>query len=402
VAREVVEKYRGPDGRAMANPIGTGPYRLGQWVRGSRIVLNANPDYRGMVWNFEAGVDSEDQQIVARLKGKKMPQIGRVEISVMVEDQASWLAFESDQVDLFQLQGPLVPKALEGGKLKPELAKRGIQLSRIVDPESSYTYWNMRDPVWGGLTKEKIALRRAVAMAYNPQEEINIVWNGDAVPLEYPIPPGIVGHDPNYRSTIRHDVAAANALLDKFGYKRDPDGWRTLPDGKPLTIRYSARSESSGMQMSQAWKKAYDSIGIRMEGDLRPFPELLKAEKQCELQSRTSPWIADYPDGDNFMQLYYGPNTGQSNNGCSVIPAYDELYKQSQQLPAGPERDALYHKMARIMEVYSAQRLGYSRYRNMLAQPRVIGFKKHPILSCEWMYFDIEKRSDGAHRQKGG
>jgi ABC-type transport system substrate-binding protein len=239
-------------------------------------------------------------------------------------------------------------------------------------------------------------------MAYNPQEEINIVWNGDAVPLEYPIPPGIVGHDPNYRSTIRHDVAAANALLDKFAYKRGPDGWRTLPDGKPLTIRYSARSESSGMQMSQAWKKAYDSIGIRMEGDLRPFPELLKAEKQCELQSRTSPWIADYPDGDNFMQLYYGPNTGQSNNGCSMIPAYDELYKQTQQLPAGPERDALYHKMARIMEVYSAQRLGYSRYRNMLAQPRIIGFKKHPILSCEWMYFDIEKRSDGTRHQKGG
>ena len=392
VAKEVVEKYRDPQGQVMANPVGTGPYQLTQWVRGSRIVLEANPDFRGSTWDFQASSDAEDQQIVAKLKGKKMPQIGRIEISVIVEDQSRWLAFQNDEIDLFQLEGPLAPKALIGGKLKPELAKKGIQLSHIIDPESSYTYWNMQDPVWGGFSKEKIALRRAAAMAYSPQEEISIVWNDAAIPLEYPIPPGVVGYDPAYKSMIQHDVRAANALLDKFGYKKGSDGWRTLPDGKPLKIRYSARSESNGQHMSEIWKKAYDSIHIRMEGDLRPFPDLLKAEKQCQLQSRTSPWIADYPDGDNFMQLYYGPNTHQNNNGCAQIPEYDKLYAQSQKLPAGAERDLLYHKMTRIMEVYSAQRLGYARNRDMLAQPRVIGFKKHPILHCEWMYIDIEKR----------
>ena len=392
VAREVVEKYRDAAGQVMANPVGTGPYRLTQWTRGARIVLDANPDYRGYTWDFQPSADPEDQAIVARLKGKKMPQIGRIDISVIVEDQSRWLAFQNDEIDLFQLEGPLAPQALMDGKLRPELAKKGIQLSRIVDPESSYTYWNMKDPVWGGLSKDKIALRRAAAMAYDAQEEIKIVWNAEAVALEYPIPPGIVGHDPNYRSSIQHDAAAANALLDKFGYKRGADGWRTLPDGRPLMVRYSARAESNGQHMAEVWKKAYDSIGIRMESDLRPFPDLLKADKQCQLQSRTSPWIADYPDGDNFMQLYYGPNTGQNNNGCAQIPEYDKLYAQSQKLPDGRERDLIYHKMTRIMEVYSAQRLGYARYRNMLAQPRVIGFKKHPILHCEWMYFDIEKR----------
>jgi ABC-type oligopeptide transport system substrate-binding subunit len=129
-----------------------------------------------------------------------------------------------------------------------------------------------------------------------------------------------------------------------------------------------------------------------MEGERRPFPELIKAEKQCQVQLRGSAWIADYPDGDNFMQLFYGPNIGQNNNGCVQIPEYDRLYAQTQKMPAGPERDALYHKMARIMEVYSAQRIGFARYRNMLAQPRVIGYKKHPILPAEWMYFDVEKR----------
>lgn len=391
VAHEVVEKYRDVAGQVMGHPVGTGAYYLAEWVRGSRIVLDANPGYRGFTWNFQAGSDPEDQAIVAAMKGKRMPQIGRVDIRVMVEDQSRWLSFIDKQVDLVELQGPLAPKALINGKLRPELAAQGIQLSRIIDPEISYNYWNMQDPVVGGLTKEKIALRRAIALAYNPQEEIAIVWNGEAVPLEYPIPPGIVGYDPDYRSSVHYNPRLANALLDQFGYKKGADGYRTLPDGKPLTNTYSARADSNGRQQSEIWKKVYNSLGIRMKDNMMPFPDLLKAEKQCELMSRNSPWIADYPDADNFMQLFYGPNTHQNNNGCSQIPEYDALYAASQKLPDSPERNLLYHKMARVLEVYAPIRVGYARYRNMLAQPNVIGYKKHPILHCEWLYFDMKK-----------
>lgn len=393
VAREVIEKYKDGQGQVMDHPVGTGPYRLTEWVRGSKLVLQANPDYRGYVWDWQPGIDPKDQEIVQKMKGKRMPQIGRVEIYVMVEDQARWLAFQNDEVDLFQLEGPLAPQAIKDGKLKPELAKKGVQLSRIIDPEISYYYWNMQDPVVGGLSKEKIALRRAIAMAHNVEEEIRIIWNGEAVALQYPIPPGVVGHDPAYRSLLQYDPKAANALLDKFGYKKGADGWRSMPDGQPLVIRYSTRTDSTGQQHLEMWKKTFNSLGIRMQGERLPFPELLKAEKQCRLMARTSAWVADYPDGDNFMQLFYGPNVGQNNNGCVRIPEYDKLYAGSQKMPAGPERDALYHKMARIMEVYAAQRMGYARYRNMLAQPRVIGFKKHPILPAEWMHIDIEKRA---------
>lgn len=392
VAREVVEKYQDAQGHVLANPVGTGPYRLKEWVRASRIVLEANPNYRKMIWDFQPSSDPQDKKIVAEMKGKRIPQIGRIEISVMPEDQSRWLSFLDDQIDLFQLYGTLAPKALSNGKLKPELAKKGIQLSRITDPEITYYYWNMRDPIVGGLSKEKIALRRAMAMAYNVPEEISIVWNNEATALQYPIPPGMIGYDPNYVSSIQYDPAAANALLDKFGYKKGADGWRTLPDGKPFHITYSARADSTGQLQAEVWKKALNAIGINMVADLRPFPDLLRAEKLCQLQMRTLAWGADYPDGDNFMQLFYGQNIGQNNHGCNKIPEYDTLYAQSQKLPPGPERDALYHKMARILEVYAPQRLGLSRYRNMLAQPRVIGYKKHPILSAEWMYFDIEKR----------
>ena len=392
VAREVVQKYGDASGQVMSNPVGTGPYRLTNWVRGAKMVLEPNPEFRGATWNFEAGSDPEDQKIVSQMKGKKIPQIGRVEIAVMVEDQSRWLAFQDDQIDLFQLEGALAPKALIKGKLRPELVAKGVQLSRIVDPEISYTYWNMQDPIVGGLSKEKIALRRAISMAHNVQESIDIALNGEALPVPYPIPPGVVGADPAFKSSIPYDPVAANALLDKFGYKKSADGWRNLPTGKPFSITYSARADTAGQQQLELWRKTYTSIGIRMIGNRQVFAELLKTEKNCKLQSRTSPWIADYPDGDNFMQLFYGPNIGQNNNGCVQIPEYDKLYAASQKLPAGSARDVLYHKMARIMELYSAQKMGYARYRNMLAQPRVIGFKKHPILHAEWMYFDVEKR----------
>ena len=392
VAREVVEKYRDGHGHVIDASIGTGPYILTEWKRGARMILNANPDYRGFTWDFKAGTDAEDQKIVSQLKGKKMPQIGRIEISVMSEDQSRWLAFQNDEVDVFQLEGPLAPKALLGGKLKPEFEKKGVTLSRIVDPEISYYYWNMKHPVLGGYSKEKIALRRAIAMAHNVEEEIRVIWNGEAVALQYPIPPGVVGHDPNYKSLMHYDLRTANALLDKFGYKRGKDGWRTLPDGSPLKVTYTARADGLGQQQSEMWKKTFDSIHITMLGDRRPFPDILKAEKECQIQTRTNPWLADFPDGDNFMQLFVGKNIGQTNNGCVNIPEYDAMYAETQKLPHGPERDLLYHKMARLMDVNSAQRIGYARYRNMLAQPRVIGFKKHPIMPTEWMFYDIEAR----------
>ena len=389
VAREVIEAYADESGRVQANPVGTGPYKLSKWVRSSKIFLEANQDYRGFVWDFKAGSDPEDARLVAEMKGKKMPQVGRIEISIIEEDQARLLAFQGGEIDLMNMEGPLAPNVLDGGKLKPEFASKGVKLSRFVDAEIIYHYWNLQDPVVGGLAKEKIALRRAMAMAYNVAEEIKVVRNGQAVEAHYPIPPGVVGHEPGYKSSIRYDPAGANALLDKFGYRKGADGFRTLPDGKPLVIRYASRPDSLGRQQDEMWKKAFDSIAIRMEVQKERFPELIKAEKECKLQMRTAAWIADYPDADNFMQLLYGKNIHQSNNACAAIPEFDKLYEQSLRMPDSPERNKLYREMTKIIETYAPWRLDISRYRNMLAQPWVLGFKKHPILHAEWSYIDV-------------
>ena len=389
VAHEVIAAYGDSGGRTMSNPVGTGPYKLAQWVRSSKIFLEANPDYRGFTWDFKPGSDPEDARIVAEMKGKKMPQVGRVEISIMEEDQSRLLAFQNGELDLMNMEGPLAPKVLNGGTLTPEMLKKGIRLSRFVDPEITYHYWNLMDPVVGGLTNDKIALRRAMAMAYPVEEEIRVVRNNQAIEAQFPIPPGVVGHDPNYKSSVRYDPAGANALLDKFGYKKGADGLRTLPDGKPLVIRYASRPDSLGRQQDELWKKAFDGIGIRMEVQKDKFAELLKLEKQCKLMMRSAAWIADYPDADNFMQLLYSKNIYQSNNACANIPLYDNLYEQSIRMQDSPERDKLYHEMAKVIETYAPWRLDISRYRNMLVQPRVQGYKKHPILHAEWQYIDV-------------
>lgn len=390
VAREVIEKYRDKAGFVMGHPIGTGPYMLSRWTPGSRIILKANPDFRSFVWNFKASTP-EDQKIVKAMQGKKMPQIGEIDIQVMEEGQSRWLSFIKDEVDLFALDGELTVQALQDGKLKPELVKKGVQLSRITDPSIDYHYWNMQNPIVGGLSKDKIALRRAMAMAFSADNYINILQKGDSQKLQAPIPSGVVGYDPNYRSSIPYSVKAANLLLDHYHYKVAADGWRTQPNGKPLVIEMTLSGNNlRSQQQAEFWKKTLDSIKIKMTTKSMPFAEALKLEKQCKTMFKTSAWIADYPDADNFMQLFYGKNIKITNNGCVKIPEYDRLYEQAQKMTPSPERDAIYAKMSRLLEVYMPVQVIGARYRNILAQPRVIGFKKHPILPAEWMYIDID------------
>jgi len=387
VAREVIEAYRDD---TMGHPVGTNAYQLKSWTRRSKIVLEANPEYRGFVWDFEPTDDPWDKALYATMRGRRMPQVGRVEITIIEEAQSRWLAFQQKEIDYMNVPETFAPNVLDGDQLKPELAQEGILLYRVADPDLTYTTFNIRDPVIGGFAKEKIALRRAMAMAYNVDEQIRVVRKGQAMHMQMPIPPGVVGHDPHYRSIIQYDPDTANKLLDYFGYKKGADGWRTLPDGKPLVVQLASQPSSSSRELDEVWHKALSSIGIKMEVHVAPLVDNIQAAKACKLQMWGQAWIADYPDGDNFMQLLYGPNTGQSNNGCYESKAFDRFYEKSRLIPNSPERNRLFLEMTRQMEVDGAWSLQISRIRNELIRPWVQGFKKHPILQADFMYLDIE------------
>ena len=139
-------------------------------------------------------------------------------------------------------------------------------------------------------------------------------------------------------------------------------------------------------------KRSLDRIGVRVEIHKDRFAELIKLANQCRLMMKHATWIADYPDGDNFMQLLYGANVGQSNSACYKSAEFDKRYEKSRQLPDGAERNQLYREMTRQMEVDTAWLLTDSRYRNVLLQPYVVGYKKHPVFSHEWLYIDMEPR----------
>nr|WP_210009319.1 ABC transporter substrate-binding protein [Aquirhabdus parva] len=386
VAREVIETY---DGQTQSHPVGTGAYMLQKYMPHSKVILVANPNFRGYVWDFKSSGSLEDDQIVRDMKGKKMPQIGRVEINILEEEQSRWLAFQSKQLDFDKLPQTVAPTVLSGDRLKPEFIKQDIHLYRQVEPSLTYTFLNYKDPIIGGNSLEKIALRRAIIMSYSVDQEVSKMRMGQAVKSEMIIPQGVEGFDPTYRSSVGYDPELANKLLDHFGYKRGTDGYRTLPDGKPLVLKFAVASGTDKMIQSEIWKRGLDSIGIQSSFAVSNFADNLKAATLCQLMISPSSWSADFPEGENFVQLLYGPNAHQSNHACYASAAFDALYEKAIALPTGSARQPLYIQMNRQLEADSVWSVGVSPVRNWLIRPWVKGFKKHPILRADWQYLDI-------------
>ncbi|MDQ2963131.1 MAG: ABC transporter substrate-binding protein [Pseudomonadota bacterium] len=390
VAREVIEAY-GID--AGAHPVGTGPYLLREYQRSNRIVLEANPGFRKIIFDEAIPANRDDAAIARVLRGKQIPAIGRIEISVIEEQQPRWLAFLKREVDYLQ-PFPLdfVDELLDNGKLKPGLAAKGVHHELLLRPNSWWAYFNMEDPVVGGYTPEKIALRRAIGMAFNTDEFIRVLVKGRAVPAQGPIPPDIAGYDSRHKTQAQvYDPAGARALLDRFGYKdRDGDGYRELPDGKPLTIERWSTPSSRDRQNDELWKKNMDAIGIRLAFKKDKLPELRKMARAGKIQMRSDGWQADYPDADNFMQNLYGPNIGQSNDSRFNLPEFDRLYEQTRKLPDSPERTKLYNRMTDLVVAYAPWKLTHHLMEDHVIQPWVVGYKPHPIRSDIWKYLDID------------
>src|SRR5690349_11234939 len=208
VAREVIAAYGDASGWAMANPVGTGPYRLKEWRRGQKIALEANPGYRDIF--FPDSRDPADRELIASMHGKKLPQIGRIEISIIEESNPRLLSFENRELDFVAVPVDLIRNVLDpDDKLKARFKQQGVTMWRAIQPAITYTYFNMEDPVVGGYSNDKIALRRAVGMAFNTEDEIRIVRQGQGEPATQPISPNVTGYDPKFNGHVHFDPAGA-------------------------------------------------------------------------------------------------------------------------------------------------------------------------------------------------
>jgi ABC-type transport system substrate-binding protein len=390
VAREVVEFY----GSAFPeHPVGTGPYKLKDWRRASRVVLEANPDYREDYFSSAGSDDPRDQAIIDHLKGKRLPLVGRIEIVPIEEEQPRWLAFLNGEHDYVRpVPAQFIDVAMPGGQLAPNLAKRGM----IMRPDEiawlTYTTFNMNDPILGGYTPEKIALRRAISLAFPAEDEIRVVEKYQAIKAYSPIAEGMAGYVPERSPTLEYNPAKAKALLDMYGYiDRDGDGYREMPDGSPLIIDHANTPDQRAKSQNELWQRAMAAIGIRMtfnKVELRPA--LRDLAKRGKVQMFSYGWIADYPDGENFLQLFTTANIGAVNYTLFSLPEYDQLYERIKIMPDSPERTALYQRMVRLLWVYNPWRVNHLKRGTILIQPWLIGFKKHPFAHDAFRYFDID------------
>ena len=389
VAREVIEAYGIDSG---AHPVGTGPYLLREYQRSHRIVLEANPGYRKVVFDEAIPANADDAAIARSLKGKQLPLIGRIEIAIIEEDQPRWLAFLKRELDYLQpFPRDFLGELLDKGKLRPELAAKGIRHELLLRPNAWWEYFNMEDPVVGGYTPEKIALRRAISMSFNVEEFIRVIYHGRAVPAQGPVPPDIAGYDPAHKTQAQvYDPAAARALLDRFGYKdRDGDGYRELPDGKPLVIERWSTPSLRDKELDELWRKNMDAIGIRMQVDQKTFAELVNMSRAGKLMMFNLGYRSLQPSGYQILQTLWSRSPPDTSPSRFSNPDYDAAYEQFLRTPAGPERVKLVRKMSDISQAYVPIVVHTFGVGNTLLYPWVQGYWPSPF-GFSWKYLDLD------------
>ena len=386
VAREVVEFY---GDKIMAHPVGTGPFRLASWRRSSRIVLERNPTYRKVLWQAQpAADDAEGQAVAKKLTGRTVPLVDRVEIDIIEAAQPRWLAFLNGQHDVIERMPPeFIDIAMPGGKTAPHLAKRGVRGVRTLTADVTFVYFNMEDPVVGGLAPERVALRRAIGLATDTQREIRTLRKGMAIPAQSPVMPHLTGYDPAFKSEMSaYDPARARALLDLYGWTdRNGDGWREQPDGKPLVLEIATQPDQTSRDLDELRQKNLQAIGLRVEFKPAKWPENLKAGRAGKLQIWALASLASQPDGQNIFDRYFGPQSGLQNIARFKHPELDRIYSQMSQLPDGPERLALFEQIKKLAVAYMPYKLGVHRFVADLMTDRVVGFKR-PIFWLNWYH----------------
>jgi ABC-type transport system substrate-binding protein len=393
VAREVVEHYGDDIG---AHPVGTGAFRLAAWRRASRIDLERSPTYRHVTYDGTPADEPLAQAIARRLAGRRLPLVERVQVDIVEEEQPRWLAFLNGEHDLLELPGAYGELALPNGQLAPFLAKRGVAAQVGLNPDMDMTFFNFAHPLVGGYSPAQVALRRAVALAYDGAAHVRIVRGGLALAAQSPVVPFTSGYDPAYRSEMsEHSVAKSRALLDLYGFvDRDGDGWRETPDGRPLVLRRASMSDLASRRMNELWQRALSAVGVRIEFDVATWPELLKKARASQLMMWGYGWNALSPDGGFFLAIAYGPNANESNDARFALPAYDRLYERQARLPDGPERDALMRQAKDLLVAYMPYKVHVHRLRADLLQPWLRNFWRHPFMRDLWRFAEVDPAAD--------
>ncbi|MGD2174387.1 MAG: ABC transporter substrate-binding protein [Candidatus Brocadiaceae bacterium] len=338
--REAVEFY-GPE--FHNHPVGTGPFRLKEWSKRWRLILERNPTYREDF--YPTAGDPEDRRAgLLEDAGKRIPFVDGIYYTIMYEAQPAWLYFKQGYRDISGISKDFFEEAITPQKeLTGEFRQRGITLTKMVESDVFYVGFSMEDEVVG--TNRK--LRQAMSLAYDTEWRIEHFHNGRALSAQSPIAPGIFGYDPDYRNPYKqYDLEKARRLLAEAGYPEGKD-----ENGKPLVITYDIGSSGpAALQRAQAFMADMKQIGIRVEIRTNTWAEFLRKIREARTQVFSLGWILDYPDPENFLQLLYGPNRAPGPNSTLYDnPEYNRLFEEMKAMQNTPERYRIIRRMVDIV-----------------------------------------------------
>ncbi len=264
-----------------------------------------------------------------------------------------------------------------------------MQARQTVSSNVKHTFFNFDDEQVGGYTAEKVALRRAIALACDSAADIRLLYNGLALPAQSMIAPNNVGYDPTLKTEVSDaSPARANALLDMYGYARGADGWRRNPGGRPLQLRLASADDQRARRENELWRKRMTAVGLRMVFETAPFGELIKRSLAGQLQMWGFTW-SNGPDGEFFLSLAYGPNADQNNDARFKLPAFDALYERQAVMADGPERRALMREATKLMLAYMPYIPQVHPIDVDLSHAAVRHLIRHPFKSTWWHFTDI-------------
>jgi ABC-type transport system substrate-binding protein len=368
------DRFYGQPGLAQKNitldwyPVGTGPYMLTVNNPNRQMILERNPNYRGEVYPSE-GEPEDAARGLLRDAGKPLPFIDKVVFSLEKEQIPYWNKFLQGYYDASGIGSDTFDQAVQfSGQgdvtLTEDMERRGIRLQTSLATTVFYLGFNMLDPVVGDAAGERARkLRLAVSIAVDQEELISIFRNGRGVPSHGPIPPGIFGYREADAAGInpyvyewrdgaaqRRSLEHAKKLLAEAGY---PNG-RDAKTGQPLLLHLDTTSSGADSKARLDWYvRQFAKLGIQLVIRATDFNRLQDKLRRGTAQLYFLGWNADYPDPENFLFLFHGPQGRAKTQGENASnysnPEYDRLFERMKHMANGAERQAIIDRMVELL-----------------------------------------------------
>jgi len=387
VAREAVEYY-GPD--IVKHPVGTGAFVLKTWHRGVYLEAVRNPNYYAVYYPSE-GMDEDAEAGLLADAGKRLPFIDRIIWRIMEEDQPRWLMLMRGDIDLNSIPKDNFGQAVAFGDLTPEMKQRGMNLTTVDEPCTFWVGMNMNDPVLGS----NKALRYAVSHAIDRQRYIDLMWNGRGYPAYGFIPRAMKEYDESI-------VATSASVFDLDKARRYLKEAQAANGGKLPKLRLAmSGTDFFHKQSGQFFQRNLKEIGLDVELEMFDWPTFLEKMRSGDLQLYFSGWMADYPDAENFLQVFYSKNAPWPNSSNYSNPEFDALYEKASAMLDCPERVELYRQAQKIVLedmpcAFTYHRSGYIIRHGWLNNLKPDGYKSDTVGYGYSKYYRIDpkKRQD--------